>query len=91
MRCDKKGAVAICLHSNQTALGDYFWRMKARLGTPAAITALHDARCRLTPKLCTRWRKHALLRFNVFHKFKVHPVGLVWPLEAAALSRKLRG
>jgi transposase len=27
------------LHRNQSALGDYFRRMKARLGTPAAITA----------------------------------------------------
>lgn len=27
------------LHRNQSAIGDYFRRMKARLGTPAAITA----------------------------------------------------
>jgi transposase len=50
--CANRGATALrlaasCLHRSQSALGAFFRRMKARLGTPKAITATAHKLARL--------------------------------------------
>ena len=46
------------LHKSQTYLGDYFCRMKARLGTPKALTAAAHKLARIVYHMITAHKEY---------------------------------
>lgn len=55
---------AQALHRSQTFLGDYFRRMKARLGAPAAITAVAHKLARIVYHLITTQQEYDVTVFQ---------------------------
>jgi transposase len=56
---------AQALHKSQTYLGDYFRRMKARLGAPSAITAVAHKLARIVYHLITTQQEYTTTVFEV--------------------------
>jgi transposase-like protein len=55
---------AQALHRSQTFLGDYFRRMKARLGPPKAITAVAHKLARIVYHMITRQQEYDTATFR---------------------------
>jgi hypothetical protein len=55
---------AQALHKSQTFLGDYFRRMKARLGPPKAITAVAHKLARIVYHMITRQQEYDMTIFQ---------------------------